>query len=138
MKDVEKSVPTVGIDYAILDGEDHERNLPIVAMKDSNSKVVFSNAVPCKGTEHPYPVKQARFNIKQLGYKKIILKSDQEPAIIDLCNKIKESVDVEIIPENSPVGESQSNGMVERGIQEVGSITRVLKDSLAHRCRITL
>ena len=50
LKDVEKSIPTVGIDYAFLDGEDHERNLLIMVMRDSNTKVVFSNVVPCKGT----------------------------------------------------------------------------------------
>ena len=127
----------MGVDYAFSDGEDHEKNFPIMVMKDSNSKVIFSNSVPCKGTKHPFPVKQACFNLKQLGYKKIILRSDQEPAIVDLCNKNKDSVDIEIIPENSAVGESQSNGMIERGIQEVGNITRVLKDSGEHRYGIT-
>ena len=87
----------VGIDYAFLDGEDHDKNFPVMAMRNSNSKVIFSNAVPCKGTKHPYPVKQACFNLEQLGYKKIIFRSDQEPAIVDLCNKIKDSIDNEII-----------------------------------------
>ena len=79
LKDVEKGVPTVGIAYAFLDGEDDEKNFPIMAMKDSSSKVIFSIAVPSQGTKDPYPVKQACSNIRQLGYSKIVFKSDRSP-----------------------------------------------------------
>ena len=58
--------------------------------------------------------------------------------MLDLCSKIKESADMEIVPENSAVGESQSNGMVERGIQDVGNQVRVLKDALETRLGVTL
>ena len=36
----------------------------------------------------------------------------------------------EVILENSPVGESESNGFIEKGIQEVQNQIRKLKDQL--------
>ena len=50
-----------------------------------------------------------------LGHKKINLKTDQEPAILALRSAVKvEALADCIIPEASPVGESQSNGMIEQ------------------------
>ena len=48
-----------------------------------------------------------------MGYKKLILKSDQEPSIIALRNAVTNESNIEIIPEEVPIGESQSNGEVE-------------------------
>ena len=81
-----------------------------------------------------------------------VIKSDQEPAIISLQKEIRKELWTEIaeimdkvkdlgttseevesspggvvILENSPVGESQSNGSVERAIQEVQHQIRKLK-----------
>ena len=48
-----------------------------------------------------------------MGYKRVILKSDQEPSIVALCDAVKNGWHGEIVPEASPKGESKSNGEVE-------------------------
>ena len=45
---------------------------------------------------------------------------------------------IEIQPEESPVGESKSNGEVERAIQSVQGQIRSLKSSLESRCKCTI
>ena len=45
-----------------------------------------------------------------LGYRKLIFKSDNEPAIKALKQAINNERQEEIIMEESPVGESASNG----------------------------
>ena len=50
---------------------------------------------------------------------RIQLKTDQEPAIVSLQIAIQVIGPKAIIPVNSPVGESESNGRVENAIRRV-------------------
>lgn len=59
------------------------------------------------------------------------MKSDQEPAIIALAREAKTASGIDIvIPECSLVGESQSNGTIERAVQSIEGQIRVMKDAL--------
>ena len=49
-----------------------------------HSKHVFSYLVPSKGTAHPYPIKALSRDVKALGYRKTIMKSDHELSIVDV------------------------------------------------------
>ena len=62
----------------------------------------------------------------------LIFKSDQEPSIQDLRNKVVAELGVshDMIMEASPVNEHQSNGVVQRAVQTVGSM--ILTHKLAH------
>jgi hypothetical protein len=55
-------------------------------------------------------------NLAKLGHRKVVLRSDQEPAMLDLIAGVIEARQDPTIPQNSPVGESQSNGLVERAV----------------------
>ena len=76
--DAEKrhNVPTVLMDYCFAGQDDNDKTLPIIEIRDHRHKVTYSHIVPSKGAKHP--------DIDQLGYNKPIIKSDQEPAIVDL------------------------------------------------------
>ena len=52
-----------------------------------------------------------------MGYSRIILKSDQEPAMVSLTEAVKQEKVCDVLPNESPVGESQSNGAVENSIK---------------------
>ena len=69
------------------------------------------------------------------GYSQLIFKSDQEPAIRELIAAVRRErpVGVEIMIEESPVGEHQSNGEVERAIQSVQEMMRTMKLALQSR-----
>ena len=72
------------------------------------------------------------------GHKKVILESDQEPALVDLINGAIEKRPAETIPEHSPVGDHRSNGIAERAVQEVEDQIRVMKAALKRRLGVAI
>ena len=71
----------------------------------------------------------------------MIIKSDQEPSILELIQAVKRerSEDIEeMATEQSPVGEHQSNGQVERAIQSIQGQIRTMLLSLESRYKMKL
>ena len=56
----------------------------------------------------------------------LILRCDQEPAIVDLMNKVSDLRASPTLVEHSPVGDSQANGLAERAVQSVQKQVRTL------------
>ena len=57
--------------------------------------------------------------LNETGYKRLILKSDNEPAILALKNEVKaQAKDVEIIMQESPTGDHSANGSVEVAVRD--------------------
>ncbi len=127
-------VPHVSFDYVFL-GQDDEKTLPIILVRDHSTRTTYSHAVPCKGTSSSkYPEKQVAHSIKQLGYSKIIFKSDNEPAILELrravCKILRHDHGMTVIEEESPVEDHQANGVVESANNQFGGMARTLNDHL--------
>ena len=109
-----------------------------------------------KGNYNSYAATRVAKIIDSVGYPKCIIKCDQEPSIKNVTDEVrrkiwedlketaievqghrvgglvqvqddKDKLGKTIIQENSPVGESSSNGSVERAIQEVQGQIRKLK-----------
>ena len=119
----------------------------ILVAKEKSSKMTLATMVPMKGAPLEYPVRRVLTFLKEIGLENadIVLKSDQEPALKDLLTTIgarrsakskiekftAEDAPVEsvgrTIHESSPVGSSQSNGFIERGIQAVEGQIRTMK-----------
>jgi hypothetical protein len=97
----ERGIPIIDIDYGYMSynekGEEQGGKLetsgigrPIIVMKCRKLKYYFADQVPAKGGESQ-AVRIINDNITQvLGYNRVIVKSDQEPAIKDLIEKVKE------------------------------------------------
>ena len=136
VKDKEgNEIPVVGIDYMffVKEGENEEENgMPTIVIKDSKSKVSWARVLKRKGVE-VYSVKVLSKFLSLMGYKRIIMRSDNEPAILALKEELKKNTEVEIVPEESPAYESKSNGEIEREIQAVQEQFRVMKDGLESR-----
>ena len=59
--------------------------MKILVLKDSQSKYVGAHVVPVKGLgEDRYAAERVRRDIMWLGYAKVILKADNEPALVQL------------------------------------------------------
>ena len=56
-------------------------------------------------------------HLNDLGYKEIVLKGDQEPAMMAIVGLIKANWDGDAALDHSPARQSQANGAVERAIQ---------------------
>eukprot|EP00973_Karenia_brevis_P091878 12409601-Karenia_brevis.AAC.1 len=107
----------------------------ILVARDSKSGATMSMWVPAKGVGHQWVVRRLAVWIDSLGYGRIILKSDQEESIQALQKAVKELRTADTVLENSPVGESRSNGLTEKAIQEVQGIIRTLLDHVESRLR---
>ena len=135
----EEEVPVVSVDYMFMESEDREaeKGMPILVSRDRKSKWINAAVVTQKGN-CAYAVKRLSEDIGALGYNKIILKSDQEPAIKDLKIRVKAERSEEIIMEKSPAYEHRSNGEVERAIQTVQAQIRTMKGSLESRYEVSI
>ena len=92
-----------------------------------------SEVVPKKGI-HPYTVHFVGEAIqKVLGYSRVILKSDQEEALKSLRKQLRISVGLDLAEELSAVGDSKSNGKVERANQTIQGQIRTMKLQLENR-----
>jgi hypothetical protein len=129
------AVPTVAMDYCFPCGSPDktagEESFIVLVVKEDKSGAVMTMVVPKKGTSYKCVVDKTQQWIDELGHPKVILKCDKEPSMLQLQNEIRERrQDRIVIPENSPTGESRSNGMIENAVQEVEGFIRTLKDSL--------
>ena len=77
-----------------------------------------------------------------LEFVDIIVKSDNEPALTSLiaswCTLRAMESGLRMIIENSPVGSSKSNGIVERAIQFVPGMIRTIRSAIEvkWKCRL--
>ncbi len=76
--------------------------MPIIVMKDSKTEMVTAGVVPSKGVD-PCAIGEVKKTTEKLGYKKAVLKSDNEPAILALRESVRKETGVELIMEESPV-----------------------------------
>ena len=95
----------------------------MLVVKDTHDKWPDSEIVPSKGAQHPYSVAVLVDIMISHGYPKYILKSDNEPAILDLKRAASAECRAKhghtIIFEESPVGEHQSNGFIEECVRSI-------------------
>ena len=87
---------------------------------------------------HEHGAKEIIKDITKIGYKKIVIKGDNEPAIHSLQEEVRVRREDETVIENSPVGQSQSNGVAERAVQAAGEQLRTIKLGLENRLKIRL
>ena len=96
-----------------------------------------AHVVKRKGAEE-YSLKRVLTNLWTLGYKRVAFRCDQEASLLELKRSVQEFWTGEVVPEESPVGESQSNGSVESGVRSVEGHTRVLHCALERNYNIAI
>ena len=62
-----------------------------------------------------------------MGDKRVIIRNDGEPAIVALAEQVKDMWSGEVVLENRPAGESQSNGQAEKAVQTLARQVRTMK-----------
>ena len=73
-----------------------------------------------------------------VGYKRLVLKSDQGNAMKALKPQAKRMWGAEVIPQHSPHGQSAANGVVEKAIQDVETHIRTTVLALESRNTVRL
>jgi hypothetical protein len=134
-----RDTPRVRIDYRyfkegyITGVEESGTGRPILGIKDDESKWLAAHQVERKG-DYAYAVVALLREIEKiLGYKRIILSSDQEGSILNLQRKVKALAKIDIIMEETPVGDHQSAGSIESGIRLIQAYSRTYRLALETR-----
>jgi len=130
------------IDYfKLLNFEDG--NLPYsLVMVSHEDGGIFSYAVPSKGIQgNAYWVpKRLAKDIDNCGTQKVSVqvKSDQEPAIVNVQDEVRYLRKARTVCTNSPVGESECNGRAENAIRRVEAKVRTLRSDLESKLKVKI
>ena len=126
---------TVSMDYLFMIPEEEDEGMDaVLILYDSNRKGIWTMSVDKKGAT-PSSVKWVTDKLEEIGYSgsEVTLKSDQEPAILDLKREVGIKRQRETVMIESPVRESKSNGAVERAVKTWASQFRTLRHQLEAR-----
>ena len=137
------AIPAVGIDYGFLndrqDGEPVE-SAPILVTKALPDRWISGSMVPRKGDEE-FAAHRLKAEVLGTGAKQVVIRSDQEPAILSLkeaeaARALQEGVVVKF--EESAVADSRGNGLAEAGVREIKNLSRSLLSALNAAYKHTL
>ena len=128
-EELEKEVPVISFDYCFISDQGDvadtegfeaagEGAAKVLVGRDSRSKAVFAHVVPAKGAdEKGFAVSALTADVKWLGYSRLTLKSDNEPAIVRLLSESLRELRVQgveqALEEHSPEYDPQANGSAE-------------------------
>ena len=97
--------------------------------------MTFAHVVERKGPVD-FTTRRLVADLDWLGLRRLVFKSDQEPAILALKQAVRESMPtVEFVMEESPVEEHQSNGTIELTVRKIQKQVRVMKSALEERMK---
>eukprot|EP00969_Alexandrium_andersonii_P125731 5558881-Alexandrium_andersonii.AAC.1 len=78
-------------------------SLTVLVIKDRDSRATLAHPVLRKGRLRDDAVDQAAVSIRRLGHRQwILLKTDNEPALVDLRRAVAERLGVQTVPESPP------------------------------------
>ena len=137
-----RKVPLFVMDYCFPKKADDPNYVTVLVGKLYPYGAVF--AVPCrrKGADKHVASKLAAC-LRQCGVSQFIYMSDQEAALQSMVKEAIETIKghgewVGPVPENSAVGESQSNARAEKSVQQVEDMLRTHLGELEARLKVSI
>ena len=100
--------------------------MPVLVAKVRKLNLLAAHVVPHKGGSHKEVVALLARDLARWGFHgKVIMKCDQEAAIEDLLREVaRYRGNAETLIEMSPVRDSASNGIAEKGVQTIEGLLR--------------
>ena len=133
----DETTPVVTVDYCFMNSRtddvvlDEKTHAPILVVRDRWTKHLFAHVLPYKGvTKGPYGSKVLLNDIKKLGYSKLIIRHDPEPALTSVVEAVKNGFEGTLIIEKSPKGVKESKGEIERAVQTLEGQARTLRAAI--------
>ena len=148
-----RRVPLIAFDYAGISDKGEVRKVGselqfepgdesatrILVIKDDKSQYCFAHVVPCKGVDKDrFTVECIVNDIIWMGYTKVMLKCDNEPAILKLLVealwdlRVKGELE-QVMTEHPPPYDPQCNGVAESAVKSWKGMFRTHKSALEER-----
>ena len=126
------AAPEVHSDYGFFRNcRVDKSSVPVFVSTVRGHQCLGAHVVPRKGIGSGWIVQQHLRDLRKWGIRgKVIFRSDQEPAIIDLLDKVASLRTSPTLLEQSPKADSKANGRAERAVQKLQKKVRVLKIAL--------
>ena len=100
--------------------------IKLLVAKTLPSRALRARVVPNKGVADPEVVERVHRGITEMGVMSpCAFKCDNEPAIRALRKELMRRAGDGAVPQDPPVGESESNGVVEAGVKLLKGMVRV-------------
>ena len=131
----ERGLSEYSFDYCVP-GDELGCKLTVLVGRERVTGTYSATAVPTKGSTGQFAIDKRLATIEEVGdtQQQIILKSDQEPSVVAIAGDVvAEREEGRTVVEESPVGSSGSNGVVERAVQSVEGQIRVILLALEER-----
>ena len=128
-------IPQLSLDFAFFREGRGTAMVPVLVMVDKDTACIFAYVLESKSSTLPSWIpRELQRCIQQLGYfGAIILKGDREPSLTAVLHHVARLRQAPTQIEHNAVGDSQSNGRVERAVQTVEMMTRTFKLDLENR-----
>ena len=136
-------MPEVHVDFMFMGEENDAKTIAFLVGRERDTKATMATVVPGKSTNEWVPTRLMAW-LRELGleFNDIIVKSDNEPALISLVEAWRRLRPVKgggkMVVEHSPVHSSKSNGVVERSIQTVQGMIRTMRSALEEKWGVKL
>ena len=129
------ATPVISLDFFSLGLTDStgDGTTPTLALRDGNTTYGLGLMVPRKGPV-PHAVRGVCVFLQELGYTRMVLKSDGEPSITALVTAVQK----ERIGRTSPVDDHASNGAVEAMVHSLEGLTRTSKIALEEALGVSI
>ena len=128
----ETQLPTLSLGYLYMNQDQvaDEATLPSIVVKCHKTKRFWASVLPGKGAD-AFAVAWLGGVLDDAGFNKVILKSDGEPSLVSLKQKVKEiKTHIEVHLVETPVEDHQANGFIEVGVREIKRQCRALLSDL--------
>jgi len=142
----EDAIPTIGVDYGYLasraraseeglvDSGADDGDLggsPVLCGRCSADGWLDGYVLPAKGVEHPYCIDALTSVVKGCAFRRVLLKGDNEPAILALTQRtaaaLRTETAIEVTLDPARQGDKDANGLAEGAVKEVKAKVRTLK-----------
>jgi len=120
------------MDYGFL-GAEEQPTAVLLVVRELKTGMMQGMIVGKKGVGDSWVEQRIANFMNGFGYKKVILRSDNENSIVALRRKIANLVSAQVLQEDSIQGESQTNGLAEVGVKILEGMIRTLKIAVETR-----